>query len=271
MPTKTCFQRLPKRDRDEVVRLDAHYSSPPPETMLAEGLRRVRDMARNSPKGSSLPLALAGEFFGLMSRIQEGGIIRRLRDDNVAPLRTSVNTAARLQLLTIVAGGKEWSSSSDCGHVFAMIRALAVDDWPLINAFVSRFPGPFSDGHPATVLFANALYGVLRDDRAALEHLDTRIRQRKESSFFQAMSDTLVGIMGDDAASVAASIGTLIKYNRRQDQMGIVFFNMEKLICLMGHGLFNLCRRKFSARGLSVPEIAAELTWDAEFQRSVEA
>ncbi|HQR06329.1 MAG TPA: hypothetical protein PLN21_05880 [Gemmatales bacterium] len=77
-----------------------------------------------------------------------------------------------------------------------------------------------------------------------------------------------MAIMTDDASSVAASIGEMVKWNRRQEQMNS---SMQKLVCLTAHAYYNVCRRVFIPRGVAPPVIPNESTWDAEFQELVQA
>jgi hypothetical protein len=195
------------------------------------------------------------------------GIIRRFLDDDVSQLRLGVDTAARLGFLMRTAGETDYSSY-DCSHVFELLTALAVDDKPIVNAFLNHFPGPFRSGHPATVLISNGLYAVLRNDRATFARLEQSIREKSDRNFFRAMMDCLLGIMADDASLVAASIGQMVKWNRRQEQL---HSSMQKLICLQAHAFYNLCRGVFIPRGAAVPVIPDESTWDGEFQQAVQS
>lgn len=268
MQTKTRFDRLPKRDRDEVLRIDGLHSSwaASPDEYATTTLRRLREH-RQKLHGRTSTSLLAGSLNDIKSYFCDRGIIRRFLKNDVAELRVGVATAARLGFLMRVAGGTDYSGGYDCAHVFDLILALAVDDKPLVSAFLNRFPAPFRSGHPATVLLSNGLYAVLLQDRTTFTVLEQRIRDKPESRFFRAMLDCLVGIMGDDASLVAASIGAMMKWNRRQEQMNS---SMQKLICLTAHAYYNVCRIDFIARGIAPPVIPDESTWDGEFQESVQ-
>src|SRR5205823_2812959 len=111
---------------------------------------------------------------------------RRFLDDDVSSLRVGVDTAARLGFLTWKAGGKDYGSY-DCSHIFDLLLALAVDDKPLVTAFLTHFPAPFESGHPATVLVSNGLYAILREDRTTFASLEQSIRNKSERNFFRAM------------------------------------------------------------------------------------
>jgi hypothetical protein len=165
------------------------------------------------------------------------------------------------------AGGSEYSSY-DCAHVFDLLLALAVDDETLVQAFLSRFPSPFRSGHPATVLLSNGLYAVLSEDRTTFAILEPSIRAKSERHFFRAMFDGLLAIMSDDTNLVASSITKMVKWNRRQGQLNS---SMQKLICLYAHAFFNICRRVFIPRGISLPVIPNESTWDAGFQELIQS
>jgi len=268
MEKKTLFERLPKRDRDEVLRMAALYSSwaSSPEEYALIQLRRLREHREKLQTRTSCSL-LAGSLHGLSFYFCNRGIIRRFLDNDVAQLRLGVDTAARLGFLFQTAGGTDYSSY-DCSHIFEMLLAMAVEDHPLVAAFLNQFPGPFRSGHPATVLLTNGLYAVLREDRIAFATLENRIREQSERNFFRAMFDCLLGIMSDDASIVAASIGTMVKWNRRQGQLNS---SMRKLICLNAHAFYNLCRRVFIARDITVPLIPNESTWDSEFQELLQS
>ncbi len=269
MQIKTRFDRLPKRDRDEVLRIDGLQSSwaPSPEAYAAIALRRLRDH-RAKLHGRTSSSLLASCLHDLKSYFCDRGIIRRFVQNDVTELRRGVQTAARLGLLIRVAGGSDYSGGYDCAHVFDLILALAVDDKPLVNAFLNHFPAPFRSGHPATVLMSNGLYAVLRDDRAAFASLEQSIRDKSERNFFRAMFDCLLAIMAENASQVEASIGEMVKWNRRQEQLNS---SMQKLTCLTAHAYYNVCRRVFVPRGISPPAIPDESTWDGEFQESIQA
>jgi hypothetical protein len=262
MQTNTRFDRLPKRDRDEVLRIEGLQLSwaASPEAYASARLPRVQE----SRFSSSL---LAGYFHDLRSYFCDRGIIRRFLDDDVSQLRMAVDTAARSGLLMRAAGGTAYSGGCDCLHVFDLLLALAVEDKPLVNAFLNHYPAPFRSGHPATVLLANALYAVLREDRTTFANLERRIRDKSESNFFRAMFDCLLAIMADDVSLVAKSIAEMAKLNRRQTQMNS---SMQKLICLTAHAYYNACGRVFLRRGIAPPAIPDESSWDGEFQELVQ-
>jgi hypothetical protein len=269
MQTKTRFDRLPKRDRDEVLRIDGIQSSwaPSLEEYAAIALRRLRDH-RAKLHGRTSSSLLASCLHDLKSYFCDLGIILRFVQNDVSELRCGVQTAARLGFLMRVAGGTDYSGGYDCAHVFDLILALAVDDKPLVSAFLSHFPAPFRSGHPATVLMSNGLYAVLRDDRTTFADLEPSIRDKSERNFFRAMFDCLLGIMADNGPGAAASICEMVKWNRRQEQLNS---SMQKLICVTAHAYFNVCRRVFIPRGIALPVIPDESTWDGEFQESVQA
>ena len=268
MQTKTRFDRLPKRDRDEVLRIDGLQSSwaPSPEAYAAIALRRLRDH-RAKLHGRTSSSLLASCLHDLKSFFCDRGIIRRFVQNDVSELRRSVQTAARLGLLMRVAGGTDYSGGYDCAHAFDLILALAVDDKSLVNAFLNHFPAPFRSGHPATVLMSNGLYAVLRDDRTTFATLEQSIRDKSERNFFRAMFDCLLGIMAESVTQVETSIGEMVKWNRRQEQLNS---SMQKLTCPTGHAYYNVCRRVFVPRGIAPPVILDESTWDGEFQESVQ-
>jgi hypothetical protein len=133
---------------------------------------------------------------------------------------------------------------------------------------LNRFPAPFRSGHAATVLLSNGLYAVLRDDRTTFATLEQNIRAKSDRNFFRAMFDCLLGIMAYDGTLVAASIGEMVKWNRRQEQLNS---SMQKLICLTAHAFYNLGRLIFVPRGIAIPVIPDESTWDREFQELVES
>jgi hypothetical protein len=269
MQTKTRFDRLPKRDGDEVRRIDGLLSSwaASPDEYASTTLRRLREH-RQKLQGRTSSSLLATSLGDLKSYFCDRGIIQRFLKNDVAELRAGVDTAARLGLLMRVAGGTDYSGGYDCAHVFDLIPALAVGDLPLVDAFLSHFPAPFRSGHPATVLMSNGLYAVLHDDRTTFANLEQSIRDKSERNFFRAMFDCLLGIMADDASRVVASIAQMVKWNRRQEQLNS---SMQKLICLTAHAYYNVCRRVFMPRGIAPPVIPDESTWDGEFQESVQA
>lgn len=269
MQTKTRFDNLPKRDRDEVLRIDGLQSSwaPSPEEYTAIALRRLRDH-RAKLHGRTSSSLLASCLHDLKSYFCDRGIIRRFVHNDVSELRRGVQTAARLGLLMRVAGGTDYSGGYDCSHVFDLILALAVDDKPLVTAFLNHFPAPFRSGHLATVLMSNGLYAVLRDDRNTFASLEQSIREKSERNFFRAMFDCLLAIMADNPSQVETSIREMVIWNRRQEQLNS---SMQKLTCLTGHAYYNVCRRVFVPRGISPPAIPDESTWDGEFQESVQS
>lgn len=269
MQTKTRFDRLPKRDREEVLRINGLQLSRAvsPVEEAATTLRRLREH-RQKLQGRTSSSLLAGSLHHLKFYFCDRGIIDRFLKDDVVELRRGAATAARLGLLVRVAGGTEYSGGYDCAHVFDLILALAVDDKPLVNAFLNHFPAPFRSGHPATVLMTNGLYAVLRDDRTAFASLEQSIRNKSERNFFRAMFECLLGIMADSASQVETSIGTMVKWNRRQEELNS---SMQKRICLTAHGYYNVCRRIFTQRGVLPPVIADESTWDGEFQELVQS
>lgn len=268
MKSKTYFDRLPKRDRDEVVRLEgllAHKFVSLNE-LVAERLRvlaKQRDMPGNRP----LKSCLAGMFQNLRADFTDHGILRRLLDDDVSALAPGIDASSRMGLLMRVAGGTEYPGGYDCLQVFDLLSALAVADWPLVQTFLDRFPGPFRLGHPTTVLLANGVNAVIRDDRAAFAAIEQRLRDKRGSHFDRAVFDCLLAIMANDASGVSDKIDEMLKGNRRQEWTSYLL----KLICIQAHALYNLCLRVFQARGTVAPPIPSGPTWDVAFHTSVHA
>lgn len=240
--------------------------APSPEAYAATTIDRLRTQRLNL--GTRTPgLILASALHGLKAYFCDRGIIRRYLDGNVAQLREAVDTAARMGFLMYRAGGREYSSY-DCSHIFDLLLALAVDDRPLVAAFLKHFPGPFHSGHPATVLLSNGVYAVLLGDRSGFATLEQSLRSKSESKFFRAMFDCLLAIAADNGPQVAAALAEMVKLNRRQEQLNS---SMQKLICLTAHAFFNVCRNVFLPRAIPLPAIPDEGTWDGEFQALVQA
>jgi hypothetical protein len=135
MQAKTRFDRLPKRDRDEVLRIDGLQSSwaGSPDEYASTTLRRLREH-RQKLQGRTSSSLLAGSLHHLKSYFCDRGIIRRFLDSSVVELQVGVDTAARLGFLMRTAGGTDYSGGYDCAHVFDLLLALAVDDKPLVGA-----------------------------------------------------------------------------------------------------------------------------------------
>ncbi|MBN1911961.1 MAG: hypothetical protein JW818_19725 [Pirellulales bacterium] len=269
MNTKTRFENLPKRDREEVLRIDGLLSSraPSPEAYTAWVLQNLQNQREHLTKRTPNSL-LASALHGLKSYFCDWCIVRRYLDDDLVQLRLGVDSSARLGFLMRIAGGEEYSGGYDCAHVFDLLLALVVEDKSVIDLFLNRFPAPFSSGHPATVLLSNGLYSALNDDQEAFASLEKRLREKKESRFFRAMYDCLLGIMAEDLSAVAASLGEMVKLNRRQEQLNS---SMQKLICLTAHAFYNVCRRTCVTRGIAAPVIPDESTWHGDFQELIQS
>lgn len=149
MQTKTLFDRLPKRDRDEVLRINGLQSSwaASPEEYASTALKRLCSH-RQKLQGRTSTSLLAGSLHDLKSYFCDRAIIRRFLKNDVEELRIGVDTSARLGFLMRIAGGTDYSGGYDCAHIFDMILALAVEDKPLVSAFLNHLPAPFRSGHP---------------------------------------------------------------------------------------------------------------------------
>jgi hypothetical protein len=260
------FESLPKRDRDEILRINGIQCARAPslEDFAAKSLSDLQKHRRTLLTRTSSSL-LSATLHHLQMYICDRGIIRRFIDDNVLELKTGVDTGARLGLLIRTAGGTDYAGY-DCAHIFDFIFAMAVADWPAVEVFLKRFPGPFKIGHASTLLLTNSLYAIVRRDRVALAEFEPDLRSRSERHFFRAMYDCLIGIMASDGQLVSDAIGRMVKWNRRQEQLNS---SMQKLVCLYAHGLFNLCVKEFTARGTEIPTISDSLPWDADFHKFI--
>lgn len=265
--TKTRLESLPKKDRNEVLRIKGLLDSRAPDARqnTVEILALLqRDLAR--PSRLSPTSLLASRLHALRSSFCDRGVIERLITDNPVHEVRGFRTSARLGYLMNVAGGPAYSGGYDCLHVFDMFLAIATEDRFAVSKFTERFPGPFESGHPSTVLLANAVYCVLAGDRDGFQGLAEKLRTRKESRFFSAMYDCLLGMMAGDANLVGVAMDELLRWNRRQEQLNSA---MQKLICIPAHALYNLCLGAFAQLGRTPPQPPTGDTWDAAFHSFV--
>jgi hypothetical protein len=260
------FQSLPKRDRDEILRIDGiqRERGPSLEEFTAKELQNLQK--HRNLRGRTPSSLLASSLHFLNMYFCDDGIVRRFLDNDVLQLKIGVDTSARLGLLKRTVGGTERSGGYDCAHIFDLMFAIAVEDWPAVEVFLRRFPSPFKVGHPSTLLLSNSLYAILHRDTSSFAQFEADLRSRSERHFFRAIYDCLIGIMAGDGTLVAEAIGRMLKWNRRQDQLNS---SMKKLICLYAHALFNLCVREFAARGTKTPTIPDALPWDGAFERFI--
>jgi hypothetical protein len=274
MTTKSRFASLPKKDRDEVLRIkglleerasDAKQQVVECFALLQRDLATPRDSSVKWAYSSALSL-LASRLHELKSDFSDRGIVQRLVDDDPAKQAIGLVTSGRLGYLMNVAGGPDYSGGYDCLHVFDMFSSIASKDRFATSRFVERFPRPFKSGHQCTVLLANAVYCVLAGDQEGFRALAEKLRTRKESRFFRAMYDCLLGIMVVDRDHVRRATEEMLKWNRRQELMNS---SMQKLVCVPAHALYNLCLDNFAQFGQSPPPFPEGDTWDAEFHTFV--
>jgi hypothetical protein len=265
--TKTRLESLPKKDRDEVLRVKSLMDerAPDPRQRVIESLASLkRQLARpGSLRSSSL---LASQLHFLKSDFSDYGIIQRLVSDDPSHQAIGFRTSGRLGYLMNLAGGPEHSGGYDCAHIFDIFSSIASQDGFATSRFIERFPGPFKSGHQSTVLLANALYCVLAGDHEGFDALAENLRTRKESRFFRAMYDCLLGIMADDTDRVCRAMDEILKWNRRQEQLNS---SMQKLVCIPAHALYNLCLVNFARSGKTPPPLPKVDTWDSEFHSFV--
>ena len=258
---KTRFESLPKKDRDEVLRIKRLMDERAPDArnQVLESLMVLQRHPATPSQISPMSL-LASTLHHLTSEFCDRGIIQRLLADDPAQEVIGLRTSARLGYLMTVAGGPEYSGGYDCAHIFDMLAAIASEDRFAISRFVDRFPPPFKTGHPSTVLLANAIYSVLADDHAGFQGLAEKLRTRKESRFFRAMYDCLLAIMARDADHVCRAIDEMARWNRRQEQLNSA---MQKLLCIPAHASYNICLVRFSRSGQALPPLPTVDTLDA--------
>jgi len=264
---KTRFESLPKKDRDEVLRIKGLMDERAPDARK-EVLESLALLQEHLATPSQLPpkSLLASTLHHLKSEFCDRGIIQRLLADDPAEAVIGLRTSARLGYLMTVAGGPEYSGGYDCAHIFDMLSAIASEDHLGISRFVERFPPPFKSGHPSTALLANAIYCVLAGDHAGFQGLAEKLRSRKESQFFRAMYDCLIAIMARDADLVCRAVDQMARWNRRQEQLNSA---MQKLVCIPAHALYNICLVTFSESGRTPPPLPNVDTWDAGFHSFV--
>ena len=261
MATKTRFESLPKKDRDEVYRIKAlsdERASNARQLVTGELALLQRHLA--GPSEWSPMSLLASTLFSLKWEFCDRGIIQRLLRDDPAEEVLGLRTSGRLGYLVEVAGGPEFSGGYDCIHVFAMLSSIASNDRFAVSRFIERFPPPFKSGHPSTVLLANAVCAALADDHAAFLGLAEKLRTRKESRFFRAMYDCLLATMTRDSGLVCLALDEMLRWNRRQEHLNS---SMQKLVCIPAHALYNICLDTFAKSGRTPPQPPQGDTWDA--------
>ena len=194
---KTRFESLPKKDRDEVMRIKGlmDVRAPDAREQVLESLALLQRHLATPSKWSPMSL-LASTLHHLKSEFCDRGIIQRLLADDPVQEVIGLRTSARLGFLMAVAGGPEYSGGYDCAHIFDMLSAIASEDHLAISRFIERFPPPFKSGHPSTVLLANAIYCVLARDQVGFRGLAEKLKSRKDTQFARAMYDCLTAIVG---------------------------------------------------------------------------
>jgi hypothetical protein len=255
MRTKTRLAKLPKKDRDEVVRLNVLH--------LEEAPSPVDYVAKRNWKGA--PSRLATAFHLAKMYLEDEAILRRLLDDDVTQMAICLDTASRFGFLLRTAGGNEFSGGHDCQHVFDVLTALAVNDQQLIQAFVRAFPGPFKAGHPATVLLANGVYAVICADRSAYPRFVMDLRSKSESKYFQAIFRAIAAIMEGSTTELTQELAEMAKGNRSQSMHGF----LQKHVCLQAHALYQLCLGEFAVRNIAAPLPPDHQAWDMTFHENV--
>lgn len=249
MPTKSLLETLPKKDRDEVDRLN--------ELHLKRAPSPVDFVAKRNGK--------AVRFSFCKDYLEDEAILRRLFDDDVKQMEVCLDTASRFGFLLRVKGGTEYSGGWDCMHIHDVLTALAVNDQQVIQAFVSVFQAPFNVGHPATVLLANSVYAVIRADRSAYPKFVVDLRSKSESKYYQAMLRAIAAIMEGNATEFTQELTAMVKGNRSQSSHG----RLQKLVCLQAHALYQLCLGEFTTRNLAAPAPPDHQAWDMAFHELV--
>jgi len=263
--TKTRFQRLPKKDRDEVQRIKAILDEELPSTpeLINESISIIRHHVGTPRAGSTM----ASQFSRIQSHFYDHGIIRRLLDNDIDAQIVSLRTCARLGYLTRLAGGTSYSGGCDCLHIFDILPALAVREHEVLNRFLAQFQSPFKSGHQSTLLLANSVYAILNGDSTAFQALTPKLRNRKENRFFRAMYDSLLAIDARDGDALSAALSEMAKWNKRTD----INSSMQKLVCIPAHAIYNLSLSAFTSEVLTPPLPINELPWDSEFHDGVQS
>ena len=268
MENKTdALKRLPKKDRDEVARINGlrceREQGATDRDVVQYYLARIKNYAAKQTLSND---DLTGEFHWLQMHFRDGAIIDRFLHDDPSMLATGLSTAARFGFLMALTGGTGYSGGYDCAHVFDLLRAIACRDRAVTESFLTQFPSPFKHGHQSTVLLCNGIYAALDSEPASLLRFEPKLRSRKESKFFRAMYDCLVAIADTAPCDVASTISEMLRGNRRQDRLS----QMEKIVSIEAHAFYWLAAES-SPELVSQVDTRAAFTWDSEFHSFLES
>ncbi len=252
---------LPKKDRDEVVRLEHIYHND-----FAPKMRKhLKTLARRaSEPGSRFSTRDLHSLFhdGAVHHCQRG-IIDRFWRDSPQELPCSLALASRFGYLQGILPDNPESSRIEGYHVHHLLPALAARDDVAVSAFLRRFRPPFLGGHRGTDLLCTGIHSVLRDDGSLWEDFAKRLtRSRRESRFVRAMLDCVVAIHEGNDKRFASSMLEMMEFNRRTD----LHLAMDKIVCVEAHAFMALAQRH-SPACIRVFDRTSNLPWDAEFDQ----
>ncbi|MCA9101648.1 MAG: hypothetical protein KDA63_10880 [Planctomycetales bacterium] len=268
--SKPRFQRLPKKDRDEVTRLhelirqnsdlslhgdlksylqvrteflETVFACPPRDPPVSREMRLTSDL-------------LSAFHYAEMHSFGDG-MIQRLVDNDPALQAAGFSLASRFSLL-------HWR---DRHYVYGILKGLAAKDDFAVLRSVKRLPRLAPTGHTSTVLLCEALCMVLRRDKDAFHALGEKLQSRNHTKLYQGMYKCLSAIMHGSPNQVSESLLMIAAAARHKKSY---VSSLERVVSYEAHALFNLAVDEFSERNIAAPIPPAHMAWDTEYQRYIE-
>jgi hypothetical protein len=273
MKAQSRLDLLPKKDREAILHLkdlDTYRENSGDLTLVfkedfARFLHGCESLPKQAHSFKSFGELFASSVFFMASRCIQGSILNRLLTDDPQVQVQGIRLATRLLYVADLGITPAYSGGCDCLHVWNILEALAVCNYPVIEAYLARHPGPASKGHPFTVLLCNAVTAILTSDVASYADLLDRLKSRPAPNYDKAMLLCLVAAIEGNSEGITGHLQTMFKSHRTRT----INDGMKRFVCLPAHGLFNLALDVLKRNGQPPPPIPESPLWDQAFHDAV--
>ncbi len=189
------------------------------------------------------------------SRLLERGVARRIMTEDANELEAALSLSARLDWIDNCYPSQPWGESYP--DVWIALRGLAAGDIDVARAIFRARRHDSDRGHKPTVLTYDAVEAIVMKDRPAQSAFAPRIARCKMPDWFQAILETLEGIIEADSSLVAAGLERVLATFRRQSDP----LDFELIISLHAHALAELAYW-VSPKLLAKFDVDRPLPWD---------
>src|SRR6516165_10371347 len=154
MKVQTRLDLLPKKDREAILHLkdlDTYRENSRDLALVFKqdfaGFLEGCESLSNQPHSSkSFGELFASNVLSMANRCIQGSILNRLLTDDPQVQVQGIRLATRLLYAADLGITPAYSGGCDCLHVWNVVEAMAVCNYPVIEAYLARHPGPASKG-----------------------------------------------------------------------------------------------------------------------------